>query len=103
MRRGPMPFIFENMWLKSKGFKDMLKQWWEWIQVSGFASFILIEKLKALKPLLRSWNKEVFGQIDYEKQKTWILIENWDKEEMGCSLSRKEEEARKDALLEEVS
>ena len=103
MRRGPTPFRFENMWLKSKGFKDMLKQWWEWIQVSGFASFILTEKLKALKPLLRSWNKEVFGQIDYEKQKTWILIENWDKEEMGRSLSRKEEEARKDALLEEVS
>ena len=33
-----------------------------------FISFILTEKLKALKPFLRSWNKEVFGQIDSKKQ-----------------------------------
>ena len=43
--------------------------------MNGSASFILTEKLKALKPLLRSWNKEVFGQIDLEKQKAWNLIE----------------------------
>ena len=41
----------------------MLRQWWEGIQVSGSAGFILTEKLKALKSLLRSWNKEVFGQM----------------------------------------
>ena len=45
MRRGPKPFRFENMWLKSEGFKKVLKQWWEGIQVSGSASFILTEKL----------------------------------------------------------
>ena len=68
MRRGPTPFRFENMWLKEEGFKEELKQWWEGIQVSGSASFILTEKLKALKLFLRSWNKEVFGQIDSKKQ-----------------------------------
>ena len=111
MRRGPSPFRFENMWLKSEGFKEVLKQWWEGIQVSGSASFILTEKLKALKPLLRSWNKEVFGQIGCEKQKAWFLLDYWDKEERGRSLSMEEEEARKEArklykkwvLLEEVS
>ena len=61
MRRRPTPFRFENMWLKEDGFKEVLRQWWEGIQVSGSTSFILTEKLKALKPLLRSWNKEVFG------------------------------------------
>ena len=25
LRRGPSPFIFENMWLKVEGFKDLLK------------------------------------------------------------------------------
>ena len=111
MRRGPTPFRFENMWLKSEGFKEVLKQWWEGIQVSGSASFILTEKLKTLKPLLRSWNKEVFGQIGCEKQKAWFLLDYWDKEERGRSLSMEEEEARKEArelykkwaLLEEVS
>nr|CAN78335.1 hypothetical protein VITISV_004143 [Vitis vinifera] len=47
MRRGPTPFRFENMWLKSEGFKEVLKQWWEGIQVSGSTSFILTKKLKA--------------------------------------------------------
>ena len=61
MRRRPTPFKFENMWLKEDGFKEVLRQWWEGIQVSRSTSFILTEKLKALKPLLRSWNKEVFG------------------------------------------
>ena len=111
MRRGPTPFRFENMWLKSEGFKEVMRQWWEGIQVNGSASFILTEKLKALKPLLRSWNKEVFGQIDLEKQKAWNLIEYWDKQEMVRSLSIEEEEVRKEArelykkwaLLEEVS
>ena len=95
MRRRPTPFRFENMWLKEDGFKEVLRQWWEGIQASGSASFILTEKLKALKPLLRNWNKEVFGQIDCEKQKAWILIDYWDKEKRGRCLSMEEEEARR--------
>ena len=67
MRGGPSPFRFENMWLKEEGFKEVLRKWWKGIQVSGSASFILIEKLKTLKPILRSWNKKVFGQIDSKK------------------------------------
>ena len=27
VRRGPVPFRFENMWLKEEGFKDLLKGW----------------------------------------------------------------------------
>ena len=27
VRRGPIPFHFENMWLKEEGFKEMLKDW----------------------------------------------------------------------------
>ena len=53
----------------------------------------------------------MFGQTDCEKQKAWILIDYWDKEERGRSLSMEKEEARKEArelykkwaLLEEVS
>ena len=67
MRRGPTSFRFENMWLKEEGFKEVLKKWWEGIQVNGSASFILAEKLKALKPILRIWNKEVFGKVETKK------------------------------------
>ncbi|RVW15593.1 hypothetical protein CK203_077716 [Vitis vinifera] len=109
MRRGPTPFRFENMWLKEEGFKEVMRKWWEGIQVNGSASFILTEKLKALKPILR--NKEVFGQIDSKKQNAWNLMDYWDKEERIRSLLVEEEEARKEAretykkwaFLEEVS
>ena len=67
--------------------------------------------MKALKPILRSWNKEVFGQIDSKKQNAWNLIDYWDKEEGVHFFSLEEDEARKEAsesykkwvLLEEVS
>ena len=29
MGRGPMPFRFENMWLKDEGFKEVLRKWWK--------------------------------------------------------------------------
>ncbi|RVW72789.1 hypothetical protein CK203_049221 [Vitis vinifera] len=81
MRRRPTPFRFENMWLKEDGFKEVLRQWWEGIQ------------------------------IDSKKQNAWNLIDYWDKEETVCSLSMEEKEARKEArelykkwtLLEEAS
>ncbi|RVW93092.1 Transposon TX1 uncharacterized 149 kDa protein [Vitis vinifera] len=111
MRKGPTPFRFENMWLKEEGFKEVLRKWWEGIQVSGTASYILSEKLKALKQILKKWNTEVFGQFTVKKQEAWNSLEFWDKEERVCELSLEEEEARKEAkemykkwvLLEEMS
>ena len=67
MRKGPMSFRFENMSLKEKGFKEMLRKWWKGIWVNGSANFILAEKLKTLKPILRSWNKKVFGKVENQK------------------------------------
>ena len=64
LRKGPTLFRFENMWLKEEGFKSVLRMWWEGLNFSGSASFILAEKSKALKPVLRSWNKEVFGKVE---------------------------------------
>ncbi|RVW99876.1 LINE-1 reverse transcriptase-like [Vitis vinifera] len=111
MRRGPTPFRFENMWLKEEGFKEVLRKWWEGIQVSGTTSYILSEKLKALKPILKKWNIEVFRQIKVKKQEAWNSLDLWDKEERVRELSLEEEEARKEAremykkwvLLEETS
>ena len=71
----------------------------------------MAEKLKALKPILRSWNKEVFDKVETKKQSAWNLVDFWDKEESARSLSMEEGEARKEAretykkwvLLEEAS
>ena len=37
------------------------------LNFSGFASFVLASKLKALKPLLRNWNKLEFGKVEVNK------------------------------------
>ena len=66
MRRGLTPFRFENMWLK-EGFKELLKSWWQGFDFSGSCSFVLAEKLKALKTNLKIWNKDVFGKIGVNK------------------------------------
>ena len=63
VRRGPIPFRFENMWLKEERFKELLKGWWQGFNCSGSYSFVLLEKLKALKVKLKNWNKEVFGKV----------------------------------------
>ncbi|RVX09394.1 hypothetical protein CK203_015437 [Vitis vinifera] len=70
---------FENMWLEEEGFKDQMKTWWRSLSFTGTSSFVLDTKLKALKDILKTWNKEVF---DYEARKearesykTWVLKE----------------------------
>ena len=47
--RGKSPFRFENMWLKSEGFKDWVHSWWNRYSFSGTPSFVLAKKLKVLK------------------------------------------------------
>ena len=31
--RGPMPFRFENMWLKADSFKNLISTWWKSFEV----------------------------------------------------------------------
>ena len=70
----PSPFRFEIMWLKSDGFKDLLRGWWQSLHFSGSFSFVLASKLKALKGILRVWNKEVFGRVDLQKKEALSRI-----------------------------
>jgi hypothetical protein len=61
-------FKFENMWLKSEGFVEQVKQWWTSYNFQGSPSFILASKLKALKTDMKKWNEEVFGNIEKQKK-----------------------------------
>ena len=65
--RGPLPFRFKNMWLKADGFKNLFNEWWQNIEIRGSRSYVLTEKLKALKVKLKVWNKEVFRRVDVGK------------------------------------
>ena len=107
---GPSPFRSENMWLKFEGFKDLLRGWWQCLHFSGSFSFVLASKLKALKGILRAWNKEVFGRVDLKKE-ALCRISFWDDMEKEKVLSLGEAEEREKARedykkwvdLEEVS
>ena len=69
MKRGPSTFRFENMWLGEEGFKNQMKTWWESLNFTRTFSFVLDAKLRALKDILKTWNKEVFGLIDTKNGK----------------------------------
>ena len=96
VRRGPLPFRFENMWLKKEAFKDPLKDWWQGLNFKGSSSCILATKLKALKGILKTWNKEVFGKVEVNKRLALQQINFWDTQERSRALSMEEREARKE-------
>jgi hypothetical protein len=68
---GSMYFKFENMWLKSDGFVDQVKTWCMSYEFYGLLSYVLVDKLKALKTDLKKWNDEVFD--DVRKKKNELL------------------------------
>ena len=51
------------MWLKFEGFTDSVKGQQESYHFQGTPSFILVNKLKALKLDLKKWNLEEFGNV----------------------------------------
>ena len=65
------------MWLKHEGFKDLLKGWWQGLCVRDSASYTLVAKLKALKGILKDWNKEVFGNVGTRKVRALRNICCW--------------------------
>ncbi|RVX18648.1 hypothetical protein CK203_006606 [Vitis vinifera] len=72
VRRGPTPFRFENMWLKVEGFNDIIRTWWQEIEVRGSASYRLAVKMKEIKKKLKVWNKEVLGGWKLTKLQPYI-------------------------------
>ena len=70
----------------------------------------MVEKIKALKPLIRTWNKEVFGKVEENKKVALRKVKYWDEIESQrpLSLAKLEERVsatadfKKWALLEET-
>ena len=73
---------------------QLLKSWWEGFNFSGSFTFILVAKLRALKFILKKWNKEVFRQTAVGKAMALDQVVFWDTNERSCNLSHEEVEAR---------
>ena len=94
VKKGKIPFHFENMWLLSDGLKELVREWWTGYLVAGTNSHCLAEKLKSLKKDLKRWNKEVFGNVFIRKSEVLSRIQLWDSKERVNPLSFEEAEAR---------
>ena len=81
------------------------------VRVERSSSFILVEKLKALKLDLKIQNREVFGKVQFKKALALEQLAHWDSKDRSCTLSLEELSARNEAreefkkwvLLEEIS
>ena len=99
------------MWIKEEGFKDLIKVWWQSLEFRGTSSYVLMENLKAIKFLLKTWNKEVFGRVEENKKSALTKVAAWDAieserpfspEELGTRMTAMED-FKKWSLLEETS
>ncbi|KAJ9671525.1 hypothetical protein PVL29_025297 [Vitis rotundifolia] len=110
LSRGPSSFRFENMWLKTEGFKELLRDWWQGAGGRGRANFRLASKLKAMKEKIKAWNREVFGRLEVNKSSALQQVESWDRveDERGMTVGETElkneakENFKKWVLLEET-
>ena len=48
---------------------ERVQGWWSSYNFAGSPSFVLANKLKALKEDLKIWNCELFGDIHFKKNK----------------------------------
>ena len=101
IRSGKTPFRFENMWPRVEEFKDLVRRWWTGYTFSGSFGHILLRKLKVLKQDLKTWNKEVIGNVSSNKEVVLSQIIYWDAKERDGSFLE-ELEARRRAV-EDIS
>ena len=93
------------MWLKAPDFVDKVQKWWSGYSFSGTPSFVLTQKLKALKGNLKEWNKLVYGDVGIKRQQLECELQAYDEKENLASLSSKEHNLREvcKAELESVA
>ena len=80
------PFV--SNWIKQIVFTDkVVQRYWEGCNFNGDDIWVLKEKLKSLKSALKLWNREVFGDMNYKKQKIITEISKLDIEDEYGNLS----------------
>ncbi|BFG20710.1 hypothetical protein CerSpe_069840 [Prunus speciosa] len=92
---GPVPFKFENLWLKQQDFRGKFKKWWEEERQEGWEGFKFMKKLKAVKGKVKDWSKETSRDIVVKIKEVEDRIKELDSwEERGqLSQDRRQERA----------
>ncbi|WCJ39165.1 DNAse I-like superfamily protein [Euphorbia peplus] len=63
VRRIPR-FRFQGMWITHDGIRGVIKNFWDSQHPALPPMPLLCHKLKGLRPILRNWNKDVFGNFN---------------------------------------
>ncbi|GAU48812.1 hypothetical protein TSUD_406450 [Trifolium subterraneum] len=98
---GPKPFRFNNFCLQSREFKDVIKVTWASQEFIGWMGFILKERLKGLKGVIKEWTVRNFGDAEGKKKRLTIEIAELDSKSEGLGLVDAEVVLRK-KLFEEL-
>jgi hypothetical protein len=64
-----------------------MRGWWTSYPLFGTPSYVLTNKLKALKEDLKIWNKEIFGEVGSKKNLLLGELTAMDEKESLCGLS----------------
>ncbi|PNY14141.1 cysteine-rich receptor-like protein kinase [Trifolium pratense] len=82
---GPKPFRLNNFWEHNSDFKGVIKEAWESIEITGWMGFILKERLKVLKGVIKEWKKTKFGKVEEEESRLLndILVLDLRSESLG--------------------
>ena len=67
--------------------------------VAGSASFVMMQKLKELKGVLKTWNREVFGHVECNRNEALRQITHWDAVDNARALTLEEMGLREEAKV----
>lgn len=97
---GPKPFRFFNCRLDHQGFKKLVESAWLNFSFFGWKAFVLKEKLKSLKSILKNWNSQVFGNVENNLKKLEMEISSLDSRAELVGLSEEEVILRRSKFVE---
>jgi exonuclease III len=98
--RGKSYFKFENMWLRHEDFAEKVKSWWGSYEFQGSPSFVLANKLKALKEDIKFWNKNTFEDLGVKKLELMQELQGLENSENQGGLTAAERLHRSDLQKE---
>jgi hypothetical protein len=75
---GPKPFRFNNYWIQHKQFKEVVVNAWNAQHYIGWMGYVLKERLKGIKGVIKEWSKEVYGAPETLKRNLVSQIKELD-------------------------
>jgi uncharacterized protein YfaT (DUF1175 family) len=98
---GPKPFRFNNFWLQHRDFKQLVTNAWTTQECVGWMGYVLKERLKGLKVVIKEWNEVTYRRPAREKQKLIddIMALDIKSETLGLNV---EEVAERKKLFEDL-